>query len=98
MDLDLKFPAVSDLRKRAKRRLPHFAFEYLDSGTGREMGVSRNRAALDAITFMPDILRGELKVDLKKTFMDKTYDMPIGIVTGLIGGIFFVWLLRRNQT
>ena len=25
-------------------------------------------------------------------------DMPIGIVTGLIGGIFFVWLLRRRFT
>jgi len=25
-------------------------------------------------------------------------DIPIGIVTGLIGGVFFVWLLRRNQT
>ncbi|MFT6438022.1 MAG: iron complex transport system permease protein [Candidatus Azotimanducaceae bacterium] len=24
-------------------------------------------------------------------------DMPIGIVTGLIGGVFFVWLLRRRQ-
>jgi len=24
-------------------------------------------------------------------------DMPIGIVTGLVGGIFFVWLLRRNN-
>jgi len=23
-------------------------------------------------------------------------DIPIGIVTGLIGGVFFVWLLRRN--
>jgi iron complex transport system permease protein len=24
-------------------------------------------------------------------------DMPIGIVTGLIGGVFFVWLLRRQM-
>jgi iron complex transport system permease protein len=24
-------------------------------------------------------------------------DLPIGIVTGIIGGIFFVWLLRRNS-
>ncbi len=24
-------------------------------------------------------------------------DMPIGIVTGLIGGVFFVWLLRRRR-
>jgi iron complex transport system permease protein len=23
-------------------------------------------------------------------------DMPIGIVTGLVGGLFFVWLLRRR--
>ncbi|MDP5360167.1 MAG: iron ABC transporter permease, partial [Paracoccaceae bacterium] len=23
-------------------------------------------------------------------------DIPIGIVTGLIGGVFFVWLLRKN--
>ena len=25
-------------------------------------------------------------------------DIPIGIVTGLIGGLFFIWLLRRNPT
>jgi len=24
-------------------------------------------------------------------------DMPIGIVTGLVGGLFFVWLLRKNR-
>jgi iron complex transport system permease protein len=24
-------------------------------------------------------------------------DLPIGIVTGLVGGLFFVWLLRRRQ-
>lgn len=23
-------------------------------------------------------------------------DMPIGIVTGLVGGLFFVWLLRQK--
>jgi iron complex transport system permease protein len=24
-------------------------------------------------------------------------DMPIGIVTGMIGGVFFIWLLRRQS-
>lgn len=24
-------------------------------------------------------------------------DMPIGIVTGLVGGLFFIWMLRRKQ-
>ena len=23
-------------------------------------------------------------------------DMPIGIVTGLVGGIFFIWILKRR--
>ena len=25
-------------------------------------------------------------------------DMPIGIVTGLIGGAFFIWLLRQRRS
>jgi len=25
-------------------------------------------------------------------------DVPIGFVTGLFGGLFFVWLLRRQQS
>ncbi|MEM7320309.1 MAG: alpha-hydroxy-acid oxidizing protein, partial [Pseudomonadota bacterium] len=39
MDLDQAYPSVEDLRRRAKRRVPKFAFEYLDSGTGRELGL-----------------------------------------------------------
>jgi len=32
MDYHSKFPAVSDLKKRAQKRIPHFVWEYLDSG------------------------------------------------------------------
>ena len=42
-----KFPAISDLRKRAQRRLPLIAREYLEMGTGDEQAVSRNRQGLD---------------------------------------------------
>ncbi|MEL6702465.1 MAG: alpha-hydroxy-acid oxidizing protein, partial [Pseudomonadota bacterium] len=63
MDLDLSYPAVSDLRARARRRIPHFAFEYLDSGTGRELQVHRNRQALDDVHFMPDVLPGNVDPD-----------------------------------
>ena len=63
MDLDMQFPALSDLRKRARKRIPLFAFEYLDSGTGRELQVKRNRDALDAVEFVPNILRGEVVPD-----------------------------------
>lgn len=89
MNLDLTHPAVSDLRRTARRRLPKFAFEYLDSGTGSEMGVGRNRAGLDAILFMPGILRGSVTVDLRKTFMGHDYSLPIGIApVGMSGMIW----------
>jgi len=33
MDLQAKYPGIDDLRTRAQKRIPHFVFEYLDSGT-----------------------------------------------------------------
>ena len=89
MNLDLKFPAVSDLRLRAKKRIPKFAFEYLDSATGRELGMKRNRDGWDAITFMPAILRGNLKYQFETEFMGDTYALPVGIApVGMSGMIW----------
>ncbi|MEO0676854.1 MAG: alpha-hydroxy acid oxidase, partial [Pseudomonadota bacterium] len=80
MDIDLKYPALSDLRRLAKRRIPHFAFEYLDSGTGDyELQVQRNRDALDAVHFMPDVLVGDVDPDWSVEFMGDTYGRPFGI-------------------
>lgn len=30
MDLDLSHPSIEDLRQAARKRIPKFAFEYLD--------------------------------------------------------------------
>ena len=88
MDLDLRYPAVSDLRKRAKARMPHFAFEYLDSGTGAELQVTRNRDALDDVWFLPAVLPGEMEHDLSTTFLGQKLSRPFGIaplgMSGLI--------------
>ena len=29
--LDTRYPSIADLRTRARRRIPHFVWEYLDS-------------------------------------------------------------------
>jgi L-lactate dehydrogenase (cytochrome) len=79
MDLDLSHPSIEDLRKAARRRIPKFAFEYLDSATGRELGLKTNRDALDAIGFMPSVLCGRTKADLQTTLLGQTYDLPFGI-------------------
>ncbi len=89
MDLDLTYPAVSDLRLRARRRIPHFAFEYLDSSTGEELQAKRNRDALDAVLFMPDILKGPIEPEFETLFMGQTYGRPFGISPVGMAGVMW---------
>lgn len=89
MDLDLRYPAVSDLRRRARQRIPHFAFEYLDSGTGAELQVTRNRDALDAVHFLPAALPGKVDPDYTTTFLGRTYKRPFGIAPLGMSGLMW---------
>ena len=63
-----RYPAISDLVRRARRRTPPVAWAYLESGTGTEALLQRNRDALEAITFQPRFCRGILEPDLKSLF------------------------------
>jgi len=89
MDYHSKFPAVSDLKKRAQKRIPHFVWEYLDSGTGLENTRKRNRAKLDEVMFYPSILHGDIKPDLKTTILNHEYGLPFGIAPVGMSGL--IW-------
>lgn len=89
MDLDLLYPEVADLRRRAKRRLPHFAWEYLDSATGDESTKSRNEAALDAVTLNTAIFGGEIEPDFKTTLMGKEQALPFGMAPVGMSGLMW---------
>lgn len=89
MDLDLSHPSIEDLRQAARRRIPKFAFEYLDSATGRELGLKTNRDALDAIGFMPSVLCGRTKADLQTTLLGQRYDLPFGIAPIGMSGLMW---------
>jgi hypothetical protein len=44
------YPTIDYLRRGARRRLPHFSFEYSDGGSGKDdAGIKRNWAGLDAV-------------------------------------------------
>jgi L-lactate dehydrogenase (cytochrome) len=89
MCIDDKYPSLSDLKKRAKRRLPHFAWEYLDSGTGVEDQMRRNRSALDQVLFETRILQGEYQPDQTTTFLGREYAHPFGVApVGMSGMIW----------
>ncbi len=89
MDLDLTHPSIADLRRTARRRLPRFAFEYLDSATGSELTAKRNRAGLDAVLFRPGVMAGKIEPTLATEFLDRSYTLPV--VMAPIGMAGTVW-------
>jgi L-lactate dehydrogenase (cytochrome) len=89
MNIDDIYPSLNDLKKRAKQRLPFFAWEYLDSATGVEDQKTRNRIELDKILFETRILRGEYTPNQETTFLGKTYSHPFGVApVGMSGMIW----------
>ena len=74
-----KYPRISDLRKRALRRIPHFAAEYLFSGTGYDRAMDYNQEILKNVFLTPRYLKGTVVADLKTKLFDRVYDAPFGI-------------------
>ena len=82
--LKRQFPTAQDLRERARRRLPNFAFEYADGGAGADTGIQRNWNALDAVEMVPRYGRVIAPPPADTALFGKTYAAPIGIAP--IGG------------
>jgi len=89
MSLDARYPALSDLKARAQRRLPRFVWEYLDSGTGSEQARRAGPDALQQIALMPSILHGEMTPDLGTTLLGQSHPLPFGI--GPVGMSGLIW-------
>ncbi|MGA9254470.1 MAG: alpha-hydroxy acid oxidase [Roseobacter sp.] len=89
MDLHSTYPAISDLRNRARARIPRFVWEYLDSATGTEATKLRNRTSLDRIGMMPSILHGEFQPDLATEFLGVTRPLPFGIAPVGMSGLMW---------
>lgn len=89
MSLHAKYPGLPDIRRYAKRRIPHFVWEFLDSGTGTEQARNRNRTALDARLLLPSILHGEFDPDLSVDFMGQTLPLPFGVAPVGMSGL--IW-------
>ncbi len=49
----MRYPTVAELERLARRRVPSFALDFLQGGTGDEACVSRNRAALGNVEIVP---------------------------------------------
>ncbi len=82
--LKRRYPTALDLRARARRAAPSFAFEYMDGGAGADGGIRRNWAALDAVEMAPRYGNVVAPPPATTTLFGRTYAAPIGIAP--IGG------------
>ncbi len=79
MELRHQFPAIRYLEARAKRRMPKFAWEFYDSGTGADVAAQRNMAAFDQVTLTPRFMRGQFDPDTRTTLFGEDYAVPFGV-------------------
>lgn len=83
------YQSISDLAKRARRRIPHYAWEYLDCGTGLEECLARNRADFERIVLVPRFLKGQLAPNIETELFGVSHAAPFGIApVGLAGLIW----------
>ncbi|MBC7774717.1 MAG: alpha-hydroxy-acid oxidizing protein [Phycisphaerae bacterium] len=80
------YPSIDDLRKRARQRIPRFAFEYLEGGCNEDINLNKNTAELREVELKPHYLTQHSGSDLKTELFGHVYDAPFGIApVGLQG-------------
>jgi len=77
---------IEELRQVAKRRVPNFAFEYLEGGAEDEVSLRRNRDVFERIAWLPRTLAGVGASDLATQLLGERLAMPLVIApTGFNG-------------
>lgn len=96
--------SAEDARRLARRRLPWMVFDYIDGAAGTGTGAARNRAALDAYTLRPRILRDVSDRSLATTLFDAPAQRPFGIapmgmcnLSGVGADLMLARLAARHQ-
>lgn len=79
-------PSVEWLRERARKRMPRFAFEYLDGGCFSEVNLDRNTREIREVQLQPYYLKPFAGASQKTMLFGQEYDAPFGIApVGLQG-------------
>lgn len=80
------YPSCEYLRKKAKKRIPGFAFDYLESGANEEINLYKNKHDFYDIEFMPEYIKNYGKPNTKASLFGQEYGVPFGIApVGLQG-------------
>jgi L-lactate dehydrogenase (cytochrome) len=73
----MKAAAAIDYRELARRRLPHFLFEYIDGGSYAEVTLRRNVSDLETIALRQRVLRNVSALDTSTELFGQQLAMPV---------------------
>lgn len=73
------YPGIDDLIKKAKSRIPRFAFEYLDGGCNEDINLRKNTDDLREVELLPYYLSEHTGSTLSTELFGHTYDAPFGV-------------------
>lgn len=83
----MKPVSTSDYREIARRRLPHFLFEYIDGGSYSETTLRQNVSKLEKIALRQRVLQGNDILDLTTTIVGQKLSLPIALAPIGIAGL-----------
>lgn len=73
------YPGIDDLIRKAKSRIPRFAFEYLDGGCNEDVNLHKNTDELRQVELLPYYLSQHTGSELSTELFGHTYDAPFGV-------------------
>ncbi|MDE3253800.1 MAG: alpha-hydroxy-acid oxidizing protein, partial [Bacteroidota bacterium] len=76
---NFKYPSIEDLIKKARSRIPKFAFEYLDGGCNEDINLYKNTKELREVELKPYYLRKHVEAKLSTELFGQVYDAPFGV-------------------
>jgi L-lactate dehydrogenase (cytochrome) len=75
----VKPASIGDYREAARRRLPHFLFEYFDGGSYAERTLRANIADLQDVALRQRVLNDVAAIDLTTTLLGQQLAMPVAL-------------------
>ena len=90
----MKIVNYAGFREAAKKRLPHFLFEYIDGGSYEEHTLRRNVSDFKKVTLRQKVLRDVSNPSTKTTLFGRDMALPIALAPIGIAGFY----RRRGET
>ena len=74
-----QYPSIADLKIKARKKIPRFAFEYLNGGCNDDVNIKRNNDEIRNVQLRPDYIKKFNGSSLKTSIFGIEYDLPFGI-------------------